>query len=121
MTLVFDGVNLASLVTKYGISEMPRVVTGPNETTARSGAGIDDTRAVKFDPSYVLRPLTPAQVKIIWRLAAIKGYRLLKYTDAAGEYHAVQARLRVQSGAQLVMDTSFRTLYDGIGILFEVK
>ena len=120
-TVIFNGTVLSGLVTKYGFNETRREILGPNESVARSGAGIDDTRAVKFDPTYTLIPLTPAQVAIVWNLASLKGYRTLKYTDATGALRPVQARLHVQGGAQLVMDTSERTLYDGIVLYFEVK
>lgn len=120
-TVIFNGTVLSGFVTKYGFSEARREILGPNESTARSGSGIDDTRAIKFDPTYTLIPLTPAQMKIIWGLASLKGYRTLKYTDATGELQSVQARMHVQGGAQLVMDTSERTLYDGIVLNFEVK
>lgn len=121
MTLTFNGINIASMVTKYGFYEAPRVITGPNEAVARDGSGIDDTRAVKFDPTFVLWPLTPADVTKIWSLASLKGYHQLSYTDATGTTKTVQARMRIQSGAQLALISTERTLYDGITVMFEVK
>lgn len=122
MTLIFDGTVLSGLVAKYGFSEAPRRILGPNERVARSGSGIDDTRAVKFDPTFTLRPITRAQLVLVWGLAARKGYRTLKYKpDEQATQISVQARLIVQGAAQKVMETSERVLYDGIVLYFEVK
>lgn len=121
MTLSFNGVDLSGMVTKYGYSETPRVISGPNETTARDGSIIDDTRAVKFDPTFTLWPLQPTDVTKIWQLAALKGMHTLVYVDATGTTRTVQARMRLNSGAQLALVSSERTFYNGIVVRFEVK
>ena len=121
MTLIFNNTNLSSLVTKYGFYETPRVITGPNEAVTRDGSGVDDTRAVKFDPSFELFPLTRAQMATIWGLAALHGYYTLRYEDATGTTKNVQARLRIDNGAKLALISSDRTLFTGVVLRFEVK
>lgn len=121
MTLIFNNVDISNLVTKYGFYETPRVITGPNEAVTRDGSGVDDTRAVKFDPSFELFPLTRSQMSTIWGLAALRGYYTLRYEDVTGTVITVQARLRIDNAAKLALISSERTLFTGVVLRFEVK
>lgn len=121
MTLIFAGADLSGYPTKYGFVETPRRIAGPNEGVAINGKGIDDTVAVKMDPSYTLKPLTPEQVSVLWGLAIMTGYQSLTYSDSKGSIISTRARLLVNAGAALALINSDHIFYNGITITFEIE
>lgn len=119
MNATFNNIGFGSLVAKYGIQEKPRRVAGVNEGKSINGTAIDDTVAVKFDPTFTLRPLTLSEVQTVWNMAVLMGFYQLTYTNAAGLLRTFKARLTVTAPAKLTMQTNDRTLYEGIVLSFE--
>lgn len=121
MTLIYAGVDLSAFTTKYGFTETPREVEGPNSGTSISGLGISDIVAMKFDPTFVLRPLNTMQVQMIWNLlraVPVNTYRTLRYTNPEGTLREISAKLTNVGAASKVLENRSRTLYDGVVITF---
>ena len=120
MILKYANVDLSGFTTKYGFTETIRYVEGPNSGVTISGKEKTDIVAVKFDPSFVLRPLTQAQITILWTLVRAlpsSVYRELKYTNAEGITRTIQAKLG-SAEAVKCLETSSRTLFNGIVLTF---
>ena len=121
MRLEYNYVDLSDYPTKYGFSETPRRVAGPNEGVAINGRGIDDTVAIKMDPTFTLKPLAPEQVAVLWELALMPGYRTLVYEDSTGTVVETEARMIFKAGAALAMVNSEHIFYNGLSISFEIR
>lgn len=119
MTATFNGISFGDLVTKYGLSELPRRVSGPNEGVAISGKAIDDTVAIKFDPTFQLWPLTMDQMQTVWQMAAVKGFAPLVYADPQGNARSIQARLTVTAPAVKALENTEHTYFNGVVLSFE--
>lgn len=123
MVLIYNGINLSQYITKYGVTETPRIIEGANAGTSINGTSIDDVVAVKFDPTFTCRVLNTSKVSILWSIIntfSLGAYYTLTYTSANGTERVIQARLS-STGATKVMDTQERTLYDGIVLSFKEK
>ena len=124
MILTYAGIDLSGFVTKYGFSESVREIEGKNGGLSISGLDIPDVVAVKFDPSFVLRPMIPSQLTVIWGLVRAmpsNTYRTLVYTNPEGSSRTIQAKLVAAAPAEKVLETSSRTLFDGVRITFKEK
>lgn len=123
MTLVYGGVDLSQYITKYAVTETPRIIEGPNKGTARNGEDIPDIIAVKIDPSFICRPLNPASIRVIrnlLRTLPTTPYKTLTYDSDEGSVRTINAKLTMSASTK-VMDTADRTLYDGIVLVFNEK
>lgn len=119
MTATFNGISFGDLVLKYGLSELPRRVSGPNEGVAISGKAIDDTLAIKYDPTFTLWPLTTEQMGTVWQMAAVKGFAPLVYSDPRGVARTINARLTVSSPAIKALEFTNEAYYNGVVLTFE--
>lgn len=120
MILTYAGVDLSGFTTKYGVSEVSRYIEGPNAGVSISGKDIPDIVAVKFDPTFILRPLLPSQISIIWglvRALPANTYRELIYTSPEGSTRTISAKL-AEVEAVKVLENRSRTLYDGVVLTF---
>ena len=123
MILEYASVDLSAFTTKYGVSEASRYIEGPNGGVSISGKDIPDIVAVKFDPSFVLRPLVSSQINTIWgliRALPTNTYRTLKYTSPEGSTRTIQAKLEAVEAVKC-LENSSRTLYDGVVLTFRER
>lgn len=120
MILEYAGVDLSAFTTKYGVSEASRIIEGPTAGVSISGKDIPDVVAVKFDPTFVLRPLIPSQITTVWTLVRAMPtytYRTLKYTSPEGITRTITAKLEAVEAVKCLENTS-RTMYNGIVLTF---
>lgn len=123
MTLEYAGVDLSGYTTKYGFRERLRIEEGTNSGMSIAKKGIADVVAVKTDPQFVLKPLTPAEVAVVWALVRAlptSTYNTLRYTGADGVSNQLTAKLEGVE-TQKCLENGSRTLFNEIVLSFVEK
>lgn len=120
MTLTYGGYNIAAYTSKYGVSVVPRTVTGPNQIDSIAGTHEPDDLAFKKD--VVVRCvdiLTADQMNTLWTLAANSvdvPYQDLLYVSGN---ISISGKYKISVGqSDAMLDTSERKLFGGVTLTF---
>lgn len=119
MTFTYGGYDIAAMTSKYGVSILPRKVTGPNPIDSIAGTHEPDTLAFKKDLLVRCRPLTDDQMNVLLTLeenSVDTPYWPLRYVN--GNIN-ISGSYRISVGqADSVMETTARKLYGGVVLTF---